>query len=159
MIASLRTWLLGVVLTAFAAGIAQKLVPKGREQAVVRLVSGLLLTIALLRPFSEISWDTVSIEAGNFRRQYQLQEERYRTDQHNTLCAIIAEKTEAYIWDKATGLGLSGEVSVQVTDRESGIPLPDMVWMNMPYHPTLSVWLEEVVGIPAEKQNWLEGSP
>ena len=43
----MREWLLGIVLTAFAGGLARQLAPRGREQAMVRLVSGLLLALAL----------------------------------------------------------------------------------------------------------------
>ena len=47
MIQGARQWLLGVVLTAFAGGLARQLAPKGRERALVGLVCGLLLTLAL----------------------------------------------------------------------------------------------------------------
>ena len=41
----MRAWLLGIVLTAFASGLARQLAPQGREQAMVRLAGGLLLLI------------------------------------------------------------------------------------------------------------------
>lgn len=47
----MRSWLLGIVLTSLAAGLARQLAPKGREQAMVRLVGGLLLALAILRPW------------------------------------------------------------------------------------------------------------
>ena len=33
----MKQWLLGIVLTAFAGGLARQLAPSGREQAMVRL--------------------------------------------------------------------------------------------------------------------------
>ena len=56
MIQGARQWLLGVVLTAFAGGLARQLAPKGRERALVGLVCGLLLTLALLEPLAELEW-------------------------------------------------------------------------------------------------------
>ena len=56
MIQGVHQWLLGVTLTAFAGGLARQLAPKGREQALVALVCGLLLTLALLRPLAELQW-------------------------------------------------------------------------------------------------------
>ena len=72
------------------------------------------------------------------------------------LSAIIAEKTSAYIWDKADRLGLSCTVEVTVSAGEDGIPLPDTVTITGAYHACLSALIEEEVGIPAGKQIWLE---
>ena len=63
----LRQWLLGIVFTAFAAGLARQLAPEGREQAMVRLAGGLLVTLAILRPLGQVSWESPSLEAGAFR--------------------------------------------------------------------------------------------
>lgn len=53
----MKQWLLGIVLTAFAGGLARQLAPSGREQAMVRLVGGLLLTLAILRPLAGLDWE------------------------------------------------------------------------------------------------------
>ena len=158
MMAGLRSWLLGIILTAFAGALARRIAPQGKEQAMVRMVSGLLLALALLRPLGGLPWEEVSIEAGSFRDQTLHQEELYRQNQREELSAIIAEKTEAYIWDKASALGLDCMVSVSVAAGESGIPLPEAVTITGSYSDELASWIEEGVGIPAEKQIWLEAS-
>ena len=71
---------------------------------------------------------------------------------------IIAEKTAAYIWDKADELGLSCTVEVTVAVGESGIPLPDTAVITGPYSGELAALIQEEVGIPAEKQIWREES-
>ena len=43
---------MGIVLTSLAGGLARQLAPQGKEQAMVRLVSGLLLALAILRPLT-----------------------------------------------------------------------------------------------------------
>lgn len=153
----MKQWLLGIVLTAFAGGLARQLAPQGREQAMVRLVSGLLLTLAILRPLAGLEWEGAALEAGSFQAHTAEQAERYRKNQQEALSAIIAEKTEAYIWDKANQLGLDCAVEVTTAAGESGIPLPDTVTILGPYSPALAACLEEEVGLPAEKQIWLEG--
>lgn len=158
MMDSLRTWLLGIVLTAFAAGLARQIAPQGREQAMVRVVGGLLLALALLRPLSALPWSDFAVEAGSFRSQAQDQAEEYRKNQQETLSSIIEEKTETYIWDKASELGLTCEVSVAVETGESGIPLPWSVTLTGSYSAALADWIEEEVAIPAERQFWLEES-
>lgn len=152
MMGQIRTWLLGVVFTAFACGLANELVPKGKEKALVRMVGGILLILALLRPLGSISWESPQISVGNFSEQAAY----YRTEQENALSAIIAERLETYIWDKATGLGLSCEVQVQMSCENTMVPVPESVEIRAAYHPVLAAWLEEVVGIPAEQQIWLE---
>ena len=115
MIEGARTWLLGVVLTALAGGLARQLAPKGKEQSMVRLVSGLLLALAILRPLAGNGWDGLEIPAGGFSLQSREQAEIYRKNQRDALSAIIAGKTEAYILDKANQLGLDCTVRVTVS--------------------------------------------
>lgn len=158
MMDALRTWLLGVVFTAFAAGLANEMVPKGREQALVKMVGGALVALALLRPLGTIQWEKLDIPAGNFSQQVEQQAGVYRNEQEKVLSAIIAERTQSYIWDKATELGLECTVRVSVAGGEGSVPLPEAVEISAAYDPALAVWIEEVVGIPAEKQIWLEES-
>ena len=80
----------------------------------------------------------------------------YQKNQQDTLSAIIAEKTQAYIWDKANQLGLACRAEVSVTAGEGGIPLPDRAVIYGPYSGELARCIEEEVGIPAEKLIWLE---
>lgn len=49
-------------------------------------------------------------------------------------------------------------MTVTCAETESGVPLPDTVTIAGPYSAALSAWLTEEVGIPAEKQIWLEAS-
>lgn len=153
---ALRQWLLGVVLTAFAGGLARQLAPRGREQAAVRLVTGLMLMLAILRPLGHIQWEDTLPAWQPISAEDQAEE--YRKDQLEDLSAIIAERTETYIWDKADQLGLTCRITVTTAAGESGIPLPDTVTVFGPYSPELAAYLEEGVGIPAEKQIWLEES-
>ncbi len=152
MMEQLKTWLLGVVFAAFATGLANELVPKGREKALVRMVGGALMVLALLRPLGAVGWETISVPAMSFSDQA----EAYRTEQENTLSAIIAERLESYIWDKATELGIACTVHIEMSCGESAIPTAETVEVRAEYDPVLAAWLEEVVGIPAEKQIWLE---
>lgn len=152
----MKSWLLGIVLTSLAAGLARQLAPKGKEQAMVRLAGGLLLALAILRPLAGGSWEGLEVETGGLTLRGEELAGAYRKNQQDAFSAIIAEKTEAYIWDKANRLGLVCTVSVAAAPGESGIPLPESVVICGPYSGELARWLEEEVGIPAEKQIWLE---
>lgn len=152
----MRSWLLGIVLTAFASGLARQIAPQGREQAMVRLTGGLLLTLAILRPLAGMDWEGPALEAGAFQARTEEQAAVYRKNQQQALSAIIEEKTEAYILDKAKQLGLACRVEVTAAAGESGVPLPDRVVIRGPYSQALAVCVEEEVGVPAEKTIWLE---
>lgn len=153
----MRAWLLGIVLTAFAAALARQLAPRGKEQAMVRLAGGLLLTLAILRPLAGMDWEGPALAAGSFRAQTREQAEAYRKNQIQVLSSIIEERTEAYILDKAEQLGLACSVEVTAAAGESGVPLPCRVTIRGPYSRELAVCVEEEVGVPAEKIFWLEG--
>ena len=154
MIQGARQWLLGVVLTAFAGGLARQLAPKGRERALVGLVCGLLLTLALLEPLAELEWAAAARDWPG-PAQAALAES-YRQEGQAALSAVIAEKTEAYILDKADRLGLRCAVEVAVSAGESGIPLPDAVTIRGGHSAALAPCIEEGGGVPPEKQIWLE---
>ena len=61
----MKSWLLGIVLTSLAGGLARQLAPQGREQAMVRLVCGLLLALAILRPLAGQEWEHPSFLASS----------------------------------------------------------------------------------------------
>ncbi|MBD5149946.1 MAG: stage III sporulation protein AF [Oscillibacter sp.] len=151
----MKSWLLGIVLTSLAGGLARQLAPQGKEQVMVRLAGGLLLALAILRPLAAQDWAELELPAAP---AFQASEQAavYRKNQQDTLSAIIAEKTEAYIWDKANRLGLTCTVTVTTAAGESGIPLPDAAVLRGPYSGELARCIEEEVGIPAEKLIWLE---
>ena len=152
----MRSWLLGIVLTSLAGGLARQLAPPGKEQAMVRLVSGLLLALAILRPLTGQEWEELDWSAELPGLNAAEQAGTYRKQQQDVLSAIIEEKTEAYIWDKANRLGLSCTVSVTAAAGESGIPLPDSAVIRGPYSEALARCIDEEVGIPAGKLIWQE---
>ena len=154
MMSMIKTWLLGIVLAAFAAALACRIAQKGRQQTMVRLTGGLLLILAMLRPLAAVDWSSASLPVGGFSAEAQ--EQPWYEQQLSEFSAIIAEKTAAYIWDKAQALGVNCRVSVSVEVGESGVPLPVGVTIRGAYHAGLSVWLEEEMGLPADKQIWLE---
>ena len=154
--AGVKRWLLGIILTAFAAGLARQLAPGSKEAAMVRLVGGLLLVLAILQPLSRFSPEDMALPAGNFAAESRSTAEDYRKKQQEELSAIIAEKTAAYIWDKASELDGSYRITVSVSTGESGVPLPCAVTIAGPYSQELSHWLSRELGLDAAVQNWLE---
>ena len=154
MIEVFRQMLVGVTAAAILAGVSLQFVKEGPLHEAVRVAAGLMLTLALLRPLTELQWTEPEL-AWDGPAQEALAE-AYRQDREEALSAVIAEKTRAYIWDKADRLGLRCTVEVTVSAGESGIPLPDTVTVRGSYSAALAAYIEEEVGVPPEKQIWLE---
>ena len=71
----------------------------------------------------------------------------------HTLAAVIAERTGAYIEDKAHALGT--EVTAEVTVREEdGAFFPDRAVLFGEENAELSALLTQELGIAPEKQEW-----
>jgi len=157
MMEGIRTWLMGVVLTAFAAGLARQLSAGQREQRLISLAGGLLVLSAFLKPVAELPWEDASVAAGTFSRSAAESVEGLRREQTDALAGIIEERTAAYICDKSRELGCEREVTVVTQPGESGLPLPWSVTLEGPFSQKLSDWIGLEAGIPAERQNWLEG--
>ncbi len=151
----IKTWLLGIVLTAFAGELARQLAPGGKEQAFVRFTAGLLLVLAVLRPLASLPQRRLELERAVPWEDWEAGEEDYQKDWQEALSSVIEEKTEAYIWDKANQLGLDCQITVTAAVGENGIPLPGTATILGNYSAALAGCMEEV-GIPAEKQIWLE---
>ena len=123
---------------------------------MVQMTAGLLLALAILRPLAGQSWEKLELGLDGFSERTEEQAAAYRKNQQDAFSAIIAEKTEAYIWDKANRLGLDCTVRVTTAAGEDGIPLPSSVVIRGPYSEALARCIEEEVGIPAGKLIWQE---
>lgn len=146
MMDALRTWLYGVFCAALLLTLTQGLLPKGKLRSLASLAGGLILLLALLRPLGvgkDWDWDASAFQAEVAERQKELSAERQAQ-----LAAIIAEETEAYIWENGEDLK-----SVKVEVREvDGVLLPWSVELGCPYGEALSRMLSEDLGIPRERQ-------
>ena len=149
--AFLRQWLLGVVSCAFLVSLLDQLTPEGSVRKLARFSGGLVLILCMLRPLGtaepwELALDGLSADRAAL-------EEQYRDVSGQSLAAVIAERTGAYIEDKAHALGT--EVTAEVTVREEdGAFIPDRAVLFGEENAELSVLLTQELGIAPEKQEW-----
>lgn len=145
MIAALREWLLGVTVCATAAALARELASEGAAKEAVRFAGGLLVLLSLLRPLASAEVSMPAFSSVNIRSQ----EETYRAAYQRALSDDIAERTAAYIEDKAHGMGLS--VSAEVVLSSDDVPLPTGATLHGDYSAALTRTLIEELG-------WEQGS-
>ena len=156
MINMLRSWLTSVIMVTMLLSLAQVLLPKGSVQKIASFTGGLLLLLALLRPLlgadvSDLLPDLQQVQAEIEQRQEELQQVETGYWEQS-----IAEKTEAYILDKAAQIGWEGTVRVEVELSLEGLPVPSGLEMSGPYCRELEQELAQELGIPVERQVWNE---
>ena len=122
--AFLRQWLLGVVSCAFLVSLLDQLTPEGSVRKLARFSGGLVLILCMLRPLGTAEPRELALDLDGLSADRAALEEQYRDVSGQSLAAVIAERTGAYIEDKAHALG--AEVTAEVTVREEdGAFIPD----------------------------------
>lgn len=154
----IRTWLVGLFAAAAAVSVLYSLIPRGKLLVIARCSGGLVLLLVLLRP--ALHWDS-HIWENSFRRwqdEMDMATLQMQGAEENRLSSIIADRTAAYIQEKAEAMGLACHPAVSTTLRQ-GVPFPDRVWLDVPFHGPLSDCIKTDLDIPQERQIWREDTP
>ena len=150
----LRSWLLGVVACALLVSACEQLTDGGAMKMIVRVVGGLLLMLALLRPLLRIDLTDLAAYAGAYREAVAQLEEELGAQRQRELSARIAAQTGAYIEDKAASLGASSRAGVTSEERGS-VPRPASVTLYGEEYAEISAYIERELGIAKEDQLWI----
>jgi len=154
----LRTWLLGVTAAALAVALAQALTPEGTVKKALRLIGGLVLVLAVVKPLTahipeSLVPDTVGLPA--IQAADKAGEEVMKT--------LIAQKAGAYIVDKGSALGLTCTAEVTAAEDESGWPVPWSVTVSGNWtgeqKRQLSRAIAEELDIPEGRQTFQKEGP
>lgn len=147
-------YLLGVVAAAFMVSLLNCLGGRGAGQGTRRLVSGILLTLAVFRPLGNLELTLPELEEFRFDAEAAVsagleQAESLRLQR-------ITEHYGAYILTKAAALGL--EAQVQVTVEGNGYP--DAVTITAAASPAERQELTDILvrelGIEKEAVAWID---
>lgn len=149
----LRQWLLSIVSCAFLVSLIDQLTPDGAVRQLVRFGGGLVLLLCMLRPLGAAELTDLLPDLAPLSDERAALESQYREEHDHTLAAVIAERTGAYIEDKARALGLcvTAEVNVQVIE---GTLCPVSVVLHGEENAALAQLLESELGITRERQEW-----
>ena len=152
MMEHIRQWLCSVVAVSLLVSVVQSLVPKGSLGRVSSFLSGLVLLAVLLGPLPEL--DLAGLELGNLQEETREIRQKMEAEEETALKAGIAERTEAYISDKAAALGGTVRARVETRTGEDGVPLPWSAELEGEYTEELAQWMETALDIPRERQVW-----
>ena len=153
---SVRQSILSIVSASIICAIILSLTKKKQSLAAVsKLLTGLFLTITVISPWTDFSlgsiagyWESIELDANGIAAYGESIAEESKE-------AIIKDKAQAYILDKATTLGLCVEAQVEVMDSLE----PSKVIISGDASPyarnQLQQFIEEKLGIPKEMQSWM----
>ena len=158
MIAGVRSWLTSITAVTLMLTVVQTLVPEGTLRKITGFTGGLLLLAALLQPVLRTDLGGLRLDLSGYGGAIEERWAELYTAGKEELAAIIAERTAAYISDKADALGLEVAARVETEPGADGeAPLPASVDLTGPYSRELADWIAVELGIPAERQVWHEG--
>ena len=148
-------YVIRLTVVAMAIGILLPLVSSGSAKAVIRLCGGILLTVIALTPLTGLSMpdisDWISPEITEGESVAAMGSDAAQTARDE----VIIRQLSAYILDKAATLGL--EVTAELKLDHRGIPESVQIQGEIPdaLRSRLSAILEQELGIPKEKQEWI----
>ena len=153
----IREYLIGVVAAALLCGVVTALLDnKGMLAVAVKFLAGLLMILAVIRPWASISLDKLFDFTGSITASGEeivssgekMAEEAYR--------ASIKEQLESYILDEAKVLGCVLQVEVELADE--GVAVPSRVTLTGDISPyarqTITTMLTDELGVKQEDQIW-----
>lgn len=123
----IKTWLMGITGAAILAALADSLMPNGPVKQVGRLVCGMVLLVAILRPVMQVNLSDLSDSIGQFNQHVEAEAADLETQRQSQLKVVIDERYSAYIVDKARELGLTCRVEFTSVLSEGGVFLPGTI--------------------------------
>ena len=156
MMEAVRAWLTSVVLVSVLLSAAQSLIPPGTVRKAAGFTGGLILLLVLLQPVLGADLDRLEVDLSAYQAAVEARQAELTEAQTEAMAAIIAERTEAYIWDKAGELGVEVTARVETRTGEDGVPVPWSAELTGARSQELAAYLETELGIPAERQVWHE---
>ena len=154
----LKQWILGITCAALIGALAEALAPPGRVKRAGRLAVGLLLLLAVVKPLGALDYSALAEAAAGYRPDGAACEAELEEKSGAVLKAVIEERTNAYISDKAKTLGMDCTAEVTYYYGSDGEVRPEAVVVRGSWteeqRAALSRTLEGELGIEAQRQSF-----
>lgn len=152
-----RKYLLSVTAAAVICGIIMSILgKKGLYASIIRILCGLFMAFTMISPILKIRLKDLETYFGELHIEANSAVSWGIQTAENASTEFIKDKTEAYILDKASSMGLN--IKAEVMLAEGGDRTPCCVWIEGSVAPyakmQLQTWLKEELGIPEENQVW-----
>jgi len=159
MIGFLRDWIVGITCAAMAAAVLHAFLPKsGGVGRAGRLAAGLLMMLCAVGPLAGLDYDSLAQSLSELRLERSQYAQELEVQNSEILNELIKSETQAYILDKAEGLGVRCQALVTYALDEEGRPYPSEVHitgeLTEEQERRLSEMLEADLGVPVQKQTF-----
>lgn len=149
-------YIFSVAATALICGVVNTLLAGSSAGKLVKTVSGLVMFLCVVQPVSQRVWERdISLPDMPIWQWEDMPISGTGTYQ-SALGDIIKQKTESYILDKASEMGLSVTVNVSVSEED--VPVPESVVIIGSVSPYGKLQLEGLIdqelNISKENQFW-----
>lgn len=157
MTQAFRDYLLSIVAISLLSSLLLTLVPKGNVHRTLSFLCGLAILLVTVGPVATVDFDDLARSISRFGMDADAQTQDVQTDNDELIAAIIKEKAETYILDKATSMGFSATAQVEVKTGE-GYPYPYSARIGGHYSRQQKTRLEQDIeanlAIPSQRQEW-----
>lgn len=156
----IRQYALSVTAAAVFCGILSSLLTESKTKTLIHLVFGIFLSIAVIRPFTNIDISCISEFPSLFSDIAQPPVADGENMAELAVADIIKEETEAYILDKAAELNADIQAEIILSDDDPPVPFAAKLYgKTTPYvRRQLQIFLQSELGISKENQQW-SGEP
>lgn len=158
MTSALREYLLSIVAAGLLLTLVLSIIPEGAVRKTAGIVGGLLVVLTVMSPLTKIDGNAIAAAISEFGMKTDFAKRGIEIENRRLLCEVITEKCETYILDKANRMGMTVEVSV-VLQEDAEYPYPTGVTLKGTWssqeQKTLSSYISDGLGIPANRQEWL----
>lgn len=154
---ALRQYIFSVTAAAVICAVITHIsTGAGKSSAIIKLLCGLFLTFAVIRPIADIQFEELSDYTLSISDDAQEAIHAGEDFASGALSAVIKQETEAYILDKASSLGADVGVDI-VLDNDA---IPKEVYLTGDISPyakqKLQQFLSQELGIAKEYQIWIQ---
>ena len=152
----IKTYLLSVLVIAFVCSFINRLVSNRANSAVLKMITGLIVTMTVLQPLKGIYWGPSSPFSLDYKDQITDAIAKGETEKQKALTDIIRQEVVTYILRQAKMLHVDVTVDVVLTD--AAMPVPEFVRISgnvAPYaKQQLINIIERELGVAEENQIW-----
>ena len=155
---SIKDYFVSIVATAILCSLASSLLgKKGTSSAIINLICGVIMAATIILPWKQIRIPDITSLYNELLDNADAVAFSGQLTANEATAEIIKSKSEAYILDKASDMGLS--IEVEVTVSNDNLPIPSSIRIVGAVSPFAKKQLSNLIscdlGIPEDNQLWI----
>lgn len=153
-----QRYILSIICAAMICGILLGITKNAFFHKMMKMLCGIFMSVTFLVPLHQIDFPAVSIPNVSIMEDARAYASIGAAYTSGESAQVIKEQCEAYILSKAASLEIPVEIEIEISDADPPIPIEarlsgtsDPLQRN-----TLSIILENDLGVTKEHQIWME---